>query len=60
MPIRAGTQKVRTVINMRLNQNIEVTINQGLKYHVMVFGLYPDSNGKLVEGFTHDGANKGF
>lgn len=39
---------------MRLNQNIEVITNQGLKYHVMVFGLYPDSNGKLMEGFMYD------
>lgn len=54
MPIRAGTQKIKTVINTRLNQNKDVTINQGLKYHVMVFGLYPDSNGKLMEGFMYD------
>lgn len=52
--MKAGIQKVRTVINMRLNQNIEATINQGPEYHVMVFALYPNSNGKLVEGFLHD------
>lgn len=44
-----GIQKVRKVINRRLNSNVGATINQDLKYQIMGFGLYPNRNGKLLK-----------
>lgn len=39
-------QTVRRVIKHEVGQEGRGHINQDLKYHITVFGLYPNSNGK--------------
>lgn len=54
MANRAGIHKVVKVMNTRLDRQVGATINLGIKYHIMAFDLCPNSNGKHLEGFTHD------
>ena len=49
MASRAGTQKVWGVIKYEAGKEGRGHIN-----HIMVFGLYPNSNGKHLKGFIRD------